>query len=92
MKQLENYRKQIDRLDKKIVVLISKRKLVTEKVAKFKKDNSLTAKDSKREKLMFKSREEWAGQLGADKILVKDIFRKIIKATVKDHKRIMEDK
>lgn len=91
MKQLENYRKQIDRLDKKIVVLISKRKLVTEKVAKFKKNNNLTAKDSKREKLMFKAREKWAGQSGVDKSLVKDIFRKIIKTTIKDHKRIMED-
>jgi chorismate mutase len=86
--ELEKLRAEINSLDKELISLLAKRFAVTEKVGKYKAKNNLPAKDPKREKELYASRELMAKSAGLDEKMVKKIFQEIIKAVRKNHRAL----
>lgn len=74
---LDNYRKNIDIIDKEIVILLKKRFSEVEKVGKYKLDNDLPVLDTSREQEKFDSLSIYI----SDKTLenyIKNIFKSIM--------------
>ena len=76
---LDQIRKNIDKIDKQIVQLISLRQSYMPRVAQYKKENSLPIFHSKREKKILESKKELAKKLKIKEELVEKIFKLIIK-------------
>lgn len=89
-RDLEFLRKQIDKLDSKLVEVLAKRKNITTKVGKLKARNNFPAVDSNRESIQFNQLKEKAIKLGVDPNLVSDVLRIIIEHTVQSHNLIKE--
>jgi monofunctional chorismate mutase len=53
MDYLNNKRKKINKLDKKIIILLRKRFAVTSSIGKYKRENSINVLDSGREKIIL---------------------------------------
>jgi chorismate mutase len=90
--ELEKLRAEINSLDKELVSVLAKRFAVTQKVGKYKAKNNLPAKDPKREKELYASRELMAKNFKLDAKMVKKIFQEIIKTVRKNHRLIKSKK
>ncbi len=86
MEQLKNYRKNIDKIDKKIVKLLIARFKIINKIANFKKQNKIGIKDKKREKEVTNNIKKYSNKTKHQKFL-KKIFGKII-----DYSKKMQSK
>jgi monofunctional chorismate mutase len=75
---IKDLRKEIDKVDKKIISLISKRLKLAEKIGKEKKKLSLTIKDKKREEEILKNLLREADKNKISKELIKRLFKEII--------------
>jgi monofunctional chorismate mutase len=88
--ELEFLRKQIDKLDSKLVEILAKRKNITTKVGKLKAKNNFPAVDPNRENKQFNNLKQKAINLGVDPNLASDILKLIIESTVKSHNLIKD--
>ena len=85
---LNSLRKDVDRIDEKILALIKKRLELAEKIAFFKKNKGLPIKDGLREKDVYKKTEIIAKSLKLEKGLIKKIFDLIIRQSLKVQENI----
>lgn len=85
---LNNLRKQIDKVNLKLVKILAERFVLTRKVGIFKKQNKLNSISKTREKKIFEKIGKHAKKLKVDPILIKKIFELIIKKVRQDHRRI----
>lgn len=77
--KLENWRKQIDAIDEKILELLSKRMSIVGRIGKYKKAQKLSAFDETRWKKILQSSLLKAQQLKLSKEFVKNILNLIHK-------------
>ena len=76
---LEDYRKNIDNIDQKIVSLLDERLNTCKEIGKYKKENNLPVLDSKREDEKINSIKDNA----ENKELVVEIYKKIMEESKK---------
>lgn len=88
MKNLQNFRQEIDRIDLEICKLIAKRFAVTQKVGLYKIKNNLPLEDKKREAAIMQKLIKKSKALKLDPILIQQIFRLIIEKIKKNYKRL----
>lgn len=86
MKELEDYRKQIDKIDQQILQTLSKRFEVVAKIGKLKKKLGLPVLDIKRWKKVQQSREQAGKKLGLPEKLIKNIYKAIHKYSLEIEK------
>ena len=77
--KMQQIRKQIDGIDKKIIQLLSKRMKLAIKLGKLKKKRGMPVLDKKRELEMLKKLEKQAGQLGLDPKSINKLYKEIFK-------------
>lgn len=80
---LEEFRRQIDRLDNELLQLLSLRSNVVKKIAATKVENSITALQRHRFDQLMKERQESAKSLDLDSEYVKEIFDAIHEQSIK---------
>lgn len=88
MSSLKNLRRQLDKIDEKLLKILAKRFEITKKVGIYKKKKNLPPLDREREKEIFKQRKLLAKKLNLSPRLIKQIFRLIIKKVKENHKKI----
>jgi chorismate mutase len=88
MELLDKYRKQIDKIDKKIIDYLAKRYQVVKKVGEFKKKKGLKPFDKKRFQEVLKTRISFAEEKGLPKELIKKIYQTIHKFSLEIEKKI----
>ena len=88
MELLDKYRKQIDKIDKKIIDYLAKRYQVVKKVGVFKKKNGLKPFDKKRWQKVLQTRISFAEEKGLPKELIKKIYQTIHKFSLEIEKKI----
>lgn len=86
---LEDYREQIDTLDREIIDAIAQRFNVVDKIGQFKKDNNITTLQMNRWDALLKDRKVIAEKAGLDQTFVGEIFKMIHKESVKKQSEIM---
>lgn len=75
MNDLNKYRKQIDKIDDKLLKLFSQRMEVVKKVGEYKKKNNLKVKDAKREKIIIQNKISQAKELNLSESFIKKIWK-----------------
>lgn len=88
MKNLQDFRKKIDKVDSEICKLIAKRFKVTRQVGLYKLKNNLKFEDKKREAEMMKKFAKKSENLKIDPILICKVFSLIIKKTKDSYKKL----
>lgn len=84
---LENYRKEIDKIDFEIIDLLAKRMRVVDQIGEYKSRNKILIIDEKRFREIIDSRLELAEKVNIDQDLIKNIFQLIHDVSVKRQKR-----
>jgi len=79
MDELKKYRREIDTIDEKILLLLQKRFGVVEKIGIIKARTHAPIKDKKRMKELYKKRMKIAKKYNLPPKLVKNIYRDIIR-------------
>jgi chorismate mutase len=87
MKNLGDFRKEIDRIDLEICKLIAIRFKITRQVGLYKIKNNLQLEDKKREKEIMEKFAKKATTLNIDPTLIQKIFRLIIDKTKENYKK-----
>lgn len=82
-KSLENWRKQIDKLDEEILYLLAKRMTIVSKIGKYKKMNGIPPFDETRWQEMLQSRMSHSDLLNISKEFIKKLFETIHKYSLK---------
>ena len=85
---LDKARKEIDKIDIKIINLISKRQTYLPMIAKYKRENNLKIVQLDRERQAIDTRVKIALRLGVSEKLVSEIFKKIFRNSVKIQREI----
>jgi len=80
---IEELRKKIDKIDDKIINLLSERLKYAIDISKYKKQNNIKIKQENREKQIFDRIEKLAEQKNISVFFVKKLYRQIIDETVK---------
>lgn len=88
MKNIENYREEIDVIDFKIMELLAERMKIVREIGQLKKKNNIPILDEKRYGEIMQSRAKLSEELGLDEESVKNIFQTIHKAAIKLQKNI----
>lgn len=86
--KLENWRKQIDITDEKIITFLAKRMLLAKKIGKFKKERGLPFVDEERWRKVIHSTLSKAEFLGLSKTFIKTLYNFIQKHSIKIQKGI----
>ena len=86
-KNLEKLRRQIDNIDKKILILLAKRMDIVKKIGKFKKENNISPLDKKRWDKVLDLSLSHANSLKLSKEFVKNIYSLIHKYSVELQRR-----
>jgi len=77
--KLNNCRKEIDRIDRKIFKLLMNRFILVKKIGKYKKANGIKIFNKKREKYILDEIKSSSRKHGTDEKYTENIFRSIIK-------------
>jgi len=85
---LKKLRKQIDKVDQKLIKFLKKRLEITKKIGIYKKIYQMPPCDREREKNLFQKIKISAEKLNLDPELIKKIFEIILKKVKKDHRKI----
>jgi chorismate mutase-like protein len=88
--KLLKIRKEIDKLDKKLVEILARRMSYIPEVAEYKKQHDLKRRQKDREKEIFENLKNKAAEMGLSPELLKDLFKRIIKESHKIEKKIMK--
>jgi len=86
IKEMRRCRRKIDRIDNKILCLLSSRIQIVKKIRKIKKKNNINIIDRKREKEIFSRLIKKCSRLNLNKMFVMDLFKRIIKQSRKDQR------
>ncbi len=76
---LDNWRKQIDVLDEKILIHLAKRMNISSKIGRFKKERGISTLDKKRWGQVLKSNLKQGGKLGFSREFINDLLKLIHK-------------
>lgn len=87
-KELENFRKKLDKIDNRILSLLKERKNVSLSIGRFKKQNNLPIKNLKREAEILKELEQKAEKFKMDKNYINWLFRIIMKNSRKIQREV----
>ena len=85
--KLENWRKQIDAIDEKILNSVAKRMEIVRKIGKFKKDQKISAFDKKRWDQILKYNLKKGESVGLSKVFIKNLLRLIHTHSLKIQKK-----
>jgi len=88
MELLEKYRKQIDKIDKKIINYLAKRYQVVKKVGLLKKKKGLKPLDKKRWQKVLQTRVTWAEKKELPYDLIEKIYQAIHQFSLNIEKEI----
>ncbi len=77
MDQLQSFRAEIDKIDRKLVGVLVERMSVVEEIKKYKKNTGEDARDDRRAKEILETRVTMGGKLSS--YFMRDIFALIIK-------------
>ncbi|WP_343189327.1 prephenate dehydratase domain-containing protein [Buchnera aphidicola] len=91
-KNLLYLRKKINKIDKKIILILAKRKKIIKKIAKIKIKNNFSIKDKKREKELLNFLLKIGKKKKIKKFFLKKIFKIIIKESRYIQKKILKKK
>lgn len=84
--ELENWRKQIDKLDERVLNLLAKRAKIVRKIGQFKKERNIPALDKSRWNKVLNSMLSKSEELGLSKDFTKKLYDLIHKYSVKIQK------
>lgn len=87
MQRLNKCRKDIDKIDKDIINLLSKRMKIAKKIGNFKQKEAIDIKDKKREKEVLKRVKKYGKSQKIDLKFVEDLYKKIIENSRKIEKK-----
>lgn len=76
---LQQYRAQIDEVDKELVAVIAKRNALVKQFALYKKHQQMPPFDMKRWKELVRTRAEYASDLNVDLVYFKKIYMLILR-------------
>lgn len=85
--KLENWRKQIDITDEKIITFLAKRMLLAKKIGKLKKAHNIPVIDKDRQSKILNSQVSRGKELGLSKYLIKALYSLIHKYSIKTQKK-----
>ena len=85
--KLENWRKQIDILDQKILILFTKRMKIVEEIGKFKKSQGIAPLDEKRWRQVLESKLAKAKVLNLSKSFIKKLYDLVHKYSLEIEKQ-----
>lgn len=83
-------RKEIDKLDMKLIKILAQRMSYIPDVAEYKKKHNLKRRQKDREKEIFENLKKQAIELNLSPELLKDLFKRIIKESHRIEKMIMK--
>ena len=86
---LEDHRKEIAEIDKKIIRLIDERVLVSKKVFDAKRSEGREISDPEQEKLVLGRAMDHATELGLDAGAIRDIFKILIKMSLQKQNELL---
>jgi len=86
-----NLREQINRADKKLLEVLTKRFAIAYKIGIYKKKHNLKPKDPEREAQALDQRAEWAKKLNLDLVFINKLFNLIFRQVCKNHRKIKLD-
>lgn len=90
-KSLAHWRKEIDKVDRKIIQLLAKRFEITEKVGIYKAENNLPSYDPIRENNQIQTIENLAKHFGLEPLIAQEIFTLIRNRVKERHEEINRD-
>lgn len=85
MTQLDEYRAEIDAINRQLIELLGKRFEVTRKVGEYKRDNNLPPADRSREAAILEELGDIALEHELDPELVKELMKIIMARVVSEH-------
>lgn len=86
MNDLEDWRKQIDQLDEKILVLLARRIKIVKKIGQLKKEQNISVIDKNRWQNVLNHAILKSEELGLSKDFIKKVFNLIHKYSIKIQK------
>ena len=89
MKNLHILRKEVDEIDDQILVLLSRRFEITNRIGKIKAENHLPAYDENREKQIVRRLKKKSNELSLNLELTRSIFKSILSETVSNHNNLL---
>lgn len=78
MDELKELRKEIDRIDEELILILSERLRIVDKVKHYKEIHGVKVEDKDRERLMKKNRLKWCSEYGVDPKFALKVFDDII--------------
>lgn len=87
--QLDELRNRIDKIDEEILIALSKRMDIVEKIGEYKRDNNVTILQIERWKNIIKSRNFYAGTLGLDEDFIKKFIELIHTESIRKQTQVM---
>lgn len=87
-KELNELRKEIDKIDNKIVELVAKRLSLVKEIAELKNKKNIEILDKNREAEIIKEKQKLAKKLNISPELVNEIFEEIIKNSIRIQEKI----
>ena len=87
---MEKLRKEIEKVDKKIITLLAKRFILTKEIGVFKEKNNLPIYDEKREEELLESLEKEAKKLNIPPPLIKRLYKEIFEESRKIQERTLD--
>ncbi len=88
--KLLKMRKEIDKLDAKLIKILAQRMSYIPEVAEYKKKHELKRRQKEREKEIFENLESKAAEMDLNPEMLKDLFKRIIKESHRIEKGIMK--
>ena len=79
MNKLDEYRRQLEKIDKSILDLLAKRFIIVRKIGSIKKDNNLPIIDIKQEEEKINQLSLTGKKLGIEKNLIRSVWSLIFK-------------
>ncbi|KMY24071.1 chorismate mutase [Actinobaculum suis] len=89
--KLAEFRRQLDQIDRELVILLARRFRVTDAVGHYKAENEMPPADPEREKRQRHRMRELAEREGLDPDFVVRIHSTIVDEATENHRRIQRD-
>ena len=83
IKKIEDYRKEIDLIDKKMLEFLIKRMKISEEIGKYKKEKNITILQLSRWKEIIKTRVDFGKKIGLSSDFIKKILQLVHKESIK---------
>ena len=88
LQKLNDYRKEIDKIDEQMLQLLEKRLTIVKQIANLKDQQNLPIKDTKRESTILDNVAAKAEKLGLDPELAKRFFRSLIELSIEVEQKL----